>query len=88
MDWTWYTGWGCGLGYYNPLIAHDECVIMKLQHVMQPVSIDVKNCKIYYITIIIYSILDVRSLAIASRASQFPSGALSCRVMHERIEGV
>ena len=25
-------------------------------------------------------ILDVRSLAIASRASQFPSGALSCRV--------
>ena len=24
--------------------------------------------------------LDVRSLAIASRASQFPSGALSCRV--------
>ena len=33
-------------------------------------------------------ILDVRSLAIASRASQFPSGALSCRADSGCLTGV
>ena len=42
----------------------------------------------YIVQYVHVCILDVRSLAIASRASQFPSGALSCRADSGCLTGV
>ena len=43
---------------------------------------------LHTVRIVVRITLDVRSLAIASRASQFPSGALSCRADIGCLTGV